>query len=66
MIFSQFFILVVQITFMLIFALLAFNIPLAGNLGLVIILMLLMGFGGMMLGLVISTVCSRPSRPCVF
>jgi ABC-type multidrug transport system permease subunit len=53
---SQFFILAAQITLMLIFALLVFNIPMVGNLGWVLLLMFIMGFAGMMLGLIISTI----------
>ncbi len=55
MVISQFLIIVVQITLMLIFALLAFHIPLVGNLGYVILLMVLMGMTGMMYGLYLST-----------
>ena len=53
---SQLFVLAVQVTFMLIFALLVFGIPLAGNLAYVIIIMGLMGFLGMTYGIFISTV----------
>ena len=49
-------VLLIQVAFMLVFALLVFNIPLAGNLAFVVIVMTLMGFLGMTYGMFISTV----------
>ncbi|OQR77411.1 ABC transporter G family member 20-like, partial [Tropilaelaps mercedesae] len=58
-VYSQFCVMVVQVTLLLIFIFLVFKIPLEGSLILVILLTLLQGLSGMTYGLVISSVCAE-------
>jgi len=49
----------IQVSLLLFFALFIFKLPMLGNLGLVLLLALLLGMTGMMLGLLISSVCEE-------
>jgi ABC-type multidrug transport system permease subunit len=58
----QILILAGQILLMLLIALLAFSLPMAGSLGLVVLLMGLLGLAGMLYGLFISTVAPEEAH----
>lgn len=59
---AQLLIIAGQVTLMLIIALLAFNLPIYGSLGLVVLLMGLLGIAGMLYGLCVSTVSPEESQ----